>query len=470
MSGNTVNYNLSMSQGWTAPKIDFSSWGSGSFNNYGTSSWSAPMFGFNNGGTTWGATNFNGGGFGGTTTVSSSGTSSSSKTKKKAKSNTKVDYNASKNFKGLTRQEEKLITAYSTKKKEYVENLGTSLAFGAGLGVVLPNADKIVKPINASSAAFSSKSATNELFKDVVKQDLWKSEPRLMQEAYAQMHKAEMRANKWKWQSLFKRPYETGEFNLLKDQMQKALSGGNKTEILEATAKLSQANGIGDGFWSNTLGKVKTFFGGSSATSKPVSGVIANVDSNTVMALKNSTSSSFKDIFRSSIGIKDASGKFNKMGLGMALLSLAFEWNNIKAGFKKDTETGFKQLGQSVLKAGGAWFGYALGDAIGKWGGAKLGAMIGTAICPALGTAIGAVAGLICGTVCSWGVRKLATLAVGDNVANKYIAKEEIENAKTKEEKATLISGLVSQAQNDKDIDEKTAAALAKAQQLYAVA
>lgn len=458
MSGNTLNFNSNMPNGWTAPNINFSSTGFGALG-AGTSAWSAPMFNFGAGNTWGGGVSFGG------SSVGSSSAHSSKKVKKKTKN--KVDYNASRNFKGLTRKEEKLITEYSTKKQEYVENLGTSLAFGAGLGVVVPNMNQVAHPFSAANAAFNKNSVTNKMFQDVVKQDIWKKESILMQDAYAAMNRAEIRANKWSWQGLFKRGYTNEEFEFLQKQMKEALQRGNADEIAEVTMKLKNANNLKEGWFSRIFKKPST----TGAIDGYNRTLLQSVDDKTgavtdhLKAYRATTSTSFKNILRDSAGLKDASGKYNKMGIGFALLSLASEWRYIKAGFNEDTETGFKQLGQSIAKAGSSWGGYVLGSAIGKWGGAKLGSMIGTAVCPGLGTAIGAVAGFVCGTVCSWGLRKLTNWIVGDNVANKYIAKNEIKEAKTDEQKAAFINNLVAQAQKDKDVDEKTLAALAKASQ-----
>ena len=368
-------------------------------------------------------------------------------------------------FKGLTKKEEKLITDYHEKKLEFHENLGQSLAFGAGLGVVLPNIKEFTHPFSAAKSAFSKKSWANTLFKDVVTKDAWKKYPGEMQQAFAEVHKAEIRYNKWKTQGILKRGYTEDEFLKLMDRMDDALKSGNRNKILRATEELRQVNsGIKQGWLPRAWNSLKKSIGVTPKPQKTIDDLINNSDAikSGVKGLKTTTNMSFKGALKNSAG--------GKLGIGFAALSLLAEAKFIKAGFEQDSKTGWKQLGQSVAKAVSSWGGYIIGDALGKWGGAKLGAVIGSAVCPGLGTAIGAVAGIVLGTVCSWGLRKLTNWAVGDNVANKHIAKNDIKNAGKDSTQAQLIQNLVAEAQKDKNIDDETAAALAKAQQLYLTA
>lgn len=366
-------------------------------------------------------------------------------------------------FTGLTKDEEKVLTDYHAKKQEYVEDLGTSLVLGAGIGVVLPNMRNITHGGSALKAGFSKNSATNQIFKDVVKTDLWKKEANLMQDAYAQLHKAEVRANNWKIQGAFKRGYTSAEFDLIKDEMERALRSGNKDQILEATAKLKNANSIGEGWvsraWNWTKGKLgMTPKASVDALDKMTD--TAGVQKQMAGLAASSANGTFKGALKNSVG--------GKIGILFAATSLISEWKYISAAFAEDTTTGFKQLGQSVLKAGSSWGGYILGDALGKWGGAKLGAMIGTAVCPGLGTAIGAVAGVVCGTVCSWGLRKLCNWAVGDNVANDLIAKNDVKKAiESPEQQMALVQQIVANADADKNLDAKTKQVVDKVKQMY---
>ena len=375
-------------------------------------------------------------------------------------------------FKGITKKEEKKIFEYAADKMEYHENLGTSLAFGAGLGLLLPNIGRLTQPFSTAKSAFSKNSWANTLFKDVVKKDIWKTNPTELQNAFAEVNKAEIRYNKWNIQSLFKRRYTNDEFLNLMGKMDDALINGNPNEILQATEALSQANKMKEGLISQGFNKV---FGRNQAPTQYVDDILRNEDalSKGAAALGKMSNNTFKGALKNSTG--------GSIGVLFAFTSLISEFKYIKAAFKKGEDgDGIKQLGQSVAKAFSSWGGYVIGDALGKWGGAKLGAAIGTAICPALGTVIGAASGFVLGTISSWGLRKVTNSLVGDNIANPLLAKEEIDNLKCKNknnkelvaqkesEQQQYLSNLLAQAQKDKNIDKSTMDALTKAAQAYA--
>ncbi|MBE6345577.1 MAG: hypothetical protein E7063_07860, partial [Spirochaetaceae bacterium] len=167
-------------------------------NNWNANNFSTPMLGANS----WSP--FTAFGWGNTTSTSSSSYKTIEEVEKeKADNNKKIndafrqkywETNGSTVFKGLTKREEQKLIEYSAKSKEYVEDLGTSLAMGAGMGIALPNLRNVTHPFSAAKSTFSKNSVTNQLFKDVVKTDLWKKEAPTMQKAYELMQKAEVRA------------------------------------------------------------------------------------------------------------------------------------------------------------------------------------------------------------------------------------------------------------------------------------
>lgn len=449
---------------WIQPQWQNNTWNT----NWNANNFSTPMFGANS----WSPYTTFGWGNNSTTSSTSSYKTIEQIEKEKAENNKKInealkqkywEANQSTVFKGLTKKEEQKLIEYSAKSKEYVEDLGSSLAMGAGMGVALPNLRNVTHPFSAAKSTFSKNSVTNQMFKDVVKTDLWKKEAPAMQKAYELMQKAEVRANKWNWQGWFKRGYTKTEFDDLKNIMETALQSGDKNQILEATAKLQNADSIKQGKISKVFDWVKGKFGIAPSQAATVTDKITNTEAitNGAKELAKSTShTTFKASLKTSVG--------GKIGCAFALLSLLSEWQYISAAFKEDTATGFKQLGQSIVKAGSSWGGYVLGDALGKWGGAKLGAMIGTAICPGLGTAIGAAAGVVSGTICGWGLRKLANWAVGDNIANELIAKKEVEQASTPEGQAAYLQQLIAQAEADKNIDQETLTIINKIKNMQA--
>ena len=171
---------------WQTPMLGYPPMGG--FGTSGTTSWSVPMFGGYSG-------------FGGTTPSWGSSNSTGYSSTSTEKANTEPDANASVNFQGLTKQEEGLITDYSTKKQEYVEDLGSTLTFGVGAGIGLANTDKLRHPISAVQCAYKKDSLVNLVFdKKVCEGDLWKNNAGLMQEAYAELYKAEIRSQKRSWQ------------------------------------------------------------------------------------------------------------------------------------------------------------------------------------------------------------------------------------------------------------------------------
>ena len=92
------------------------------------------------------------------------------------------------------------------------------------------------------------------------------------------------------------------------------------------------------------------------------------------------------------------------------------------------TEAGFKQLGQSAVKAAGNAVGWVAGKAVGGWAGAKLGAAIGSVV-PGIGTIAGSIIGFIGGSIGSWAVSKFLEKKMGPDVADKLDAKDKTKTA-----------------------------------------
>lgn len=137
-------------------------------------------------------------------------------------------------------------------------------------------------------------------------------------------------------------------------------------------------------------------------------------------------------------------------------IELLLGWNNIKTAYAKDSETGNKQLCQTLVKGAGSAVGWAAGEALGIWGSAALGAKIGTLFGPGIGTAIGGLAGIICGSIGCWLAGKATKALVGDDVANQITADNML---KTPEGQVQLLQLTAQTAQNDKELDPKVAKA-----------
>ena len=142
------------------------------------------------------------------------------------------------------------------------------------------------------------------------------------------------------------------------------------------------------------------------------------------------------------------------------------DWDDLKYTYKHgSTSDKVKQTAQTVGVAGAAAGGFAAGAAI------------GSAIFPGVGTVAGAIIGGICGAVGAflgkWGARKLCGENVGAKLKREQMAKEAqekaaAEQAKKMESYNLMLMDALTYAQTDEEIDEATAAVLAKLQGRFA--
>lgn len=138
------------------------------------------------------------------------------------------------------------------------------------------------------------------------------------------------------------------------------------------------------------------------------------------------------------------------------------DWDDLKYTYKHgSTSDKIKQTAQTVTVAGAAAAGFAAGAAI------------GTACFPGVGTAVGALIGAVCGTVGSlfakWGARKLLGENTGAKLKREQMEKEARERAAEEQaQKMESYNGMLmdalTYAQTDEELDEATAAVLAKLQ------
>jgi hypothetical protein len=142
------------------------------------------------------------------------------------------------------------------------------------------------------------------------------------------------------------------------------------------------------------------------------------------------------------------------------------DWNDIKYTYEYgSTSDKVKQTAQTVGVAAAAAGGFAAGAAI------------GTAIFPGVGSAVGAVIGAVCGTIgaclTKWGARKLCGENVGAKLRREQMAKEAqekaaAEQAEKMESYNLMLMDALTYAQTDEELDEATAAVLAKLQGRFA--
>ena len=233
-------------------------------------------------------------------------------------------------------------------------------------------------------------------------------------------------------------------------QLEGALQKGDDKLIAEVTAKLQQSY-VNDGAFLKAWKFVqRNIFGMKDAKVKTVAESLKDTGA---IAEKTKLLTNPPKTFK----------QFLKPGLGpnamfFALSTLAFDIGKISTAFQrdkenelkgKDTNNGWKQVAQSVVKSVGTALGWTVGEATGKWAFAKIGAKIGTMFGPGIGTAIGGVIGFVGGGLGMCLLNKLSRGIMGHDVADSIDA----ENlAKTNEGQAQLLEYTIQQAQSGKAI------------------
>lgn len=375
--------------------------------------------------------------------------------------------NQSTNFLGITKKQEEIIlkqhsTSYEPKVK--FNSLGGQVASQAAMAGAMTNINIIKHPLSTAQVAFSKNSATNKMFNSFVASNAntWKANEGIMREAYFTMHKMEVRSkSKW-FGGTMKKRLSTTEFDALRDEMKRALASGNVDEIAQATERLKFAN-VNNGWIPRAKNWVKTKVFRRPGNSVPdvitqfneAKGASSSTIAANASTLVNAGKMTFGRAWKEAVG-----GPLGKFAAAIQVLA---ELPNVITAFKKDTKTGLKQTGQSVIKAGVAWGSWTLGQAGGIWLGAKIGAALGSVV-PGLGTAIGAVTGVIGGLLVSTVANYFTRKAVGDNVVNEV----KTENlAKTEEGKVEIVQELIRQAQAGEIEDKATLEIVQKMAKAY---
>lgn len=267
----------------------------------------------------------------------------------------------------------------------------------------------------------------NELKKDAKYSKLYKQAPITMQEAQEEMTKAYRQYQK-RLKNLEKYGNNTNklkkDYKDLQNIMIKALDKNNADEIAEATARIRAANGT----------KYKNLLNGQSKFKLAKSADVTNVKAITGNKLKH-----------------HVGGKF---GVVMLLLSpvmiMLGDKDKIKTAFEKDTKTGLKQTGISLLKgvaSGGAYFfadafskkfiASALSKGAGKIAAKAAGKLATKGIGKILGTALGSlipipginlIAGALIGAAIDLGIRKLTACITepAEKIEQKKKTKEKL--------------------------------------------
>ena len=363
----------------------------------------------------------------------------------------------------------KTLTDYYVKSSAPSESIGSAVIGGAAFGLI-NNPRMIAHPLNSLKAT----KAVDEMFKgikqDGILKELWNGTAKdaagkpikggyeILSEAYSRMHKLE--ALNHSKLGLFRKSIKgvkgsDGKFvyDVLKQEMTKALASGDVKEIANVTEKIKRVTNAYTGLIPRGLRKV--------GLQKQMTGLRKKINSSQYEEIGKTVSgnlakagekSTLKEFLKE--GVKSQKG-FG--GLLFGAIEFVCDFGNIKSAFEKDSKTGCKQLGQTTVKAAGSVIGWTVGEAVGAWAGAKLGAMVGSVFCPGLGTAIGAVAGLVGGSIGCALLGKATHALVGDDVGKKAEAEK---LAKTPEGQVQLLQLTAQQAQNDKQLDPKVKQAL----------
>lgn len=422
-----------------------------------TNPYSTPMFNGYNNQNYYGNQNYNNASFGQTIPQSYSSNSN------QYPQNTQVNNisNANTNnaqpttiFQGLTQAEQKALVNTYRKGLEPPEQL--ALVSGVGMQAIMMNPRVLAHPKNTIKAFFSLKGAgeTNKMFEAVKNggklADLWKENAYIMEEAFAQMNRTECRSlNKLGW---FRTQYTADEYKKLKGIMQKAIDSGNIDEIAKATETLRHAQ--------STNGKIPSFF--KKLFGKKTTGVASRLAETDV--IKNNT----KTLLEQSKGMTYGQA-WNRVGGKWGLAFGAFEIlgsaEQIKIAFEQDTTTGFKQLGQSLVKAGASAIGWQAGEALGVWGATKFTPMIAKRFGGKWATLIAALARPVGALAANWLSRKVAKSVVGEDVANKVQANQA---ATTNDGQQMIVQNIVERMQAGEQVDIQTQQALQKLMTMYA--
>ena len=323
------------------------------------------------------------------------------------------------------------------------ESLTSAVVVGGVMGSAMMHPRLIAHPWNS----IATLKEVNSMFKGVRvdgsdMNKLWKENNAVMRDAYFRMHKAAARSKSKL--GLFRKRYTKEEYAQLKKIMQDALDSKDINKIAEASAKLEQAyvsNGHISGWWKKIRGKeVPTVASG-----------LANKE-----AIKKGAERLLSDgKMTFSKALKKGGGV--KGGILFAALEVLMGLGKIQTAFAKDDETGWKQVGQTTLKAAGNAVGWAVGEAAGVWAATAMGAKIGTLFGPGVGTVVGGVLGFVGGSLGMWLAGKATKKIVGQDVADTITVQD---MKKTPEGQAQLLALTAQQAQNDKNLSPEVYQAL----------
>ena len=335
------------------------------------------------------------------------------------------------------------LADYYAKDLSPSESLTSAIVMGGAMGALTMHPRLITHPWNSVTTL----KEVNDMFKGVRvdgsdMNKLWKENNVVMRDAYFRMHKAAARS-KSKF-NLIRQRYTVDEYKELKRIMQEALDSKDINKIAEASAKLEQAY-INNGRIPRAWNRIRNFFATNKKEMPTITSKLADTEAikKGAQTLIGDGKMSFTKALKKGGGVKG--------GLFFAGLEIFMNWSKIKTAFDKDESTGWKQVGQTTVKAAGNAVGWAVGEAAGVWAATALGAKIGTLFGPGVGTVIGGIAGFVGGSIGMWLAGKATKAIAGQDVADKITADN---LAKTNEGKQALLSLVAQKVQSGEDVPQ----------------
>lgn len=334
-----------------------------------------------------------------------------------------------------------ILSEYYKKHSNYEEAFSGALIGGLGF-TAFENPQTVKHPFNSIKAMQQTSRTFNKLMRqNPALKAMWSNEPRIMQDAYAQLHAVNRNAQgKWKYvQQWFQKPIDSATRTELEKIMVDALKSGDKDAIIKATETLRASRGM-DGYIPTAWNKVRQFFGANPDKARNFT---------PMERIANKTAAIDKAVAEKSLGWAK---RGLREGKGWIVFDMIFSAPNIIKAFRDGgVNSGVIQTGQSLVKAAGNAVGWVAGRAVGSAVGAKAGAAIGTAICPGIGTAAGAIIGFVGGCVGSWLMGKVTNKLIPTEEATRLDAEK---MKKTPEGQVQLIQMALAKAQAGEEVPQ----------------
>lgn len=251
---------------------------------------------------------------------------------------------------------------------------------------------------------------------------VYRKNAKIMSDAKQAMKKAERLTNKASWQNkLDKDLYDNMSKemkNVLKELAKDPKSETARTQLKNLTEAINKTTSQRVGWVKGSWRKIKNNTIRRWGNKTPLKIEQPNVEAfktnlNTITARAQQTGQASGALSKGAKLLKGTGRLLKKTPWLVGVFEAFMDKDKISAAYKKDSTTGNKQLGKTLLKAGGAMAGMALGT--------KLGLAIGSVV-PGLGNIvggiIGAVAGFAIGGACSWLGREAGKIA-GDYLIDK---------------------------------------------------